>query len=121
MPPEGEPDSVMVNPAQTVLGPVMEGSGFTVSVAVVKQPPPSEYVIVVVPADMPVTMPEDEPMVATDGLLLLHVPPGVALVMVMVPSTHTWHIDVPDDAHDIGAGAVIIFTDTALKQPVGRV
>jgi hypothetical protein len=38
---------------------------------------PTEYVIVTVPAATPVTKPV-EVTVATDGLLLLHVPPGVA-------------------------------------------
>ncbi len=37
---------------------------------------------------MPVITPVDEPIVATDGLLLVHVPPP-ELVTVLVDPTHT--------------------------------
>ena len=46
------------------------------------------YVIMLVPADAPVTMPVPEPMVAWP-LLLLHVPPGVMSVKDVVKPTHT--------------------------------
>lgn len=42
------------------------------------------YVMVVVPAISALTTPDDEPMVAMAGLLLLQVPPGVASVSVVV-------------------------------------
>lgn len=40
--------------------------------------------IVAVPAETPVTTPDDEPTVATAALLLLHVTPEVAVVSVRV-------------------------------------
>lgn len=45
--------------------------------------------MVVVPAVTPVTIPVSDPMVATDGEPLVHVPPGVALVSVIVFPWHT--------------------------------
>lgn len=50
-------------------------------------PPVGVYAIVVVPIAMPVTSPEDEPMVATEGSLLLQAPPVVASVRVVVEVT----------------------------------
>lgn len=43
----------------------------------------------VVPALTPVTNPEDGTMVATDVLLLVHVPPEGELLSVIVELTHT--------------------------------
>jgi hypothetical protein len=43
------------------------------------------YVIVVDPRLTPVATPELLPMVATAGMLLLHVPPGVAFANTVVP------------------------------------
>jgi len=55
----------------------------TVFVAVLTHPPMvTEYVIVAVPADTPVTVPFDEPTVAIDVAELVHVPPVVVLVQV---------------------------------------
>lgn len=36
------------------------------------------------PPDTPETIPVDKPIVATEGLELLHVPPGIELVSVVV-------------------------------------
>jgi hypothetical protein len=47
------------------------------------------YVQVHVPTPTPVATPVDEPIVATEVLLLLHVPPGVPSVKVAV---EPWHI-----------------------------
>jgi hypothetical protein len=41
------------------------------------------YVIVTGPLPVPVTIPEDEPMVATATLPLAHVPPATALFNVI--------------------------------------
>lgn len=38
---------------------------------------------------MPFTIPLEMPTVATDGLLLLHVPPAIALLRVMLDPMHT--------------------------------
>ena len=45
--------------------------------------------MVAVPAVMPVTTPEAEPILATLVLLLTHVPPEDASLSVVVPPTHT--------------------------------
>ena len=44
--------------------------------------------ITAVPADIPVTRPVDDPTVATDGRLLLHVPPGLISIKNAVVPTH---------------------------------
>lgn len=56
--------------------------------------------IVAVPADIPLTSPV-EPMVAMAGLLLLHVPPGVVLVSIVVAPAQT------DELPIIGATDVV--------------
>ena len=45
--------------------------------------------IVAVPVNIPVTMPEVEPIVATAGLLLVQVPPNTASLNTVVCPTHT--------------------------------
>lgn len=46
------------------------------------------YVITAVPALAPLTIPDPDPTDATDGLLLLHVPPVTLFVIVVVVPTH---------------------------------
>ena len=46
--------------------------------------------MVITPEVTPVTMPDVAPMVATPVLLLVHVPPEVASVNVVVKPTHTF-------------------------------
>ena len=65
------------------------GNGLTVIVVVTEQPEERVYVIVSIPGDIPITMPDAEPTVAIAGLLLLHVPPPGELLKVMVLPTHT--------------------------------
>ena len=50
--------------------------------------------IVVVPANTPVTIPVEEPIVATVGVLLLHVPPVVASLNVVVEPSQTVNVPV---------------------------
>ncbi len=64
------------------------GEEFTVTIVVVKQPP-IEYMIVDVPSVKPATVPVVSPIVATGKLVLLHVPPNMALVNVRDPPAHT--------------------------------
>ena len=45
--------------------------------------------IVIAPAEIPLTVPEEEPMEAIAVLLLVQVPPPTVLVRVVVPPTHT--------------------------------
>ncbi len=79
---------VAVVPRHTVSGPSTGcGVGFTVIVFVAKQPP-TVYVIVVVPALTPVMMPDVNPIVAIDGLLLIHVPPAGKPRYVVDPTSH---------------------------------
>jgi hypothetical protein len=61
----------------------------TVFVAVLTHPPTfTEYVIIDVPALIPVTNPVANPTVATPGVALVHVPPGVVLVQTAVDPIH---------------------------------
>lgn len=73
--------SVVVDPTQTASVPLMVfGAGCTVTTTVVKHADEGRlYVMVVVPParPTPVTMPDEEPTVATAGVLLDQVPPGV--------------------------------------------
>lgn len=79
VPPAGVEDSVRVEPAHTAPEPVMaDGGALTVNTPVTKHPPGSTYEIMVVPAVRAVTIPSDDPIVATARLLLVHVPPGLA-------------------------------------------
>jgi len=92
-----------------LIGP---GPGVIVSVRVAVQPEPNEYVTVTVPVDIAVTNPLVEPMVATDGLLLVHVPPPEELVQVVVAPTHKLLIP------DIAPGGGVTVNDAVVKQPV---
>jgi len=65
------------------------GSGLTVTSRVRWQPVPSEYVIVAVPVDMPVTTPVLASAVSITVLLLLHVPPLMVLPSAIVAPRHT--------------------------------
>jgi hypothetical protein len=69
--------------------------------------------MVAVPADIPVTMPVAMPAAATDTLLLLHAPPEVALVKMVVEPVHT--VSIPA----IAAGSGLTVISRILKQPVG--
>jgi hypothetical protein len=58
----------------------------------------------------PVTIPLNIPIVATPGLLLLHVPPGVLVSVVVVP---TQTVATPE----IAVGAVLTVTTAVRIQP----
>jgi len=85
----------VVAPGHTDSVPVMlKGKGLTVIVVWVLQPVAvAVKVMVEVPGAVPTTMPEDEPMVAADVLLLLHVPlppvpPPAGSLHVVVDPVH---------------------------------
>ena len=87
--------SVVVAAGQTVVVPVIEltvGSElFTVIIDVaycVPQPLVTAYDIVVVPADTPVTIPDEAPIVAC-AELLLHTPPDTPSLNVVVDEVQT--------------------------------
>jgi len=73
-------------------------------------------VITEVPAETPVSTPEPEPTVATAVVLLLHVPPGTALMSVILPPTHTLMPGVPT-VPMIGPGNGFTVTVVVTKQP----
>lgn len=83
-------DSVVVNPAQILLAPVTVATGKALTVtggvaAEVQPVVPSVKVKVAVPPDTPVTTPALV-TVATDGLLLVQVPPEVGESVVVAPA-----------------------------------
>jgi hypothetical protein len=67
-----------------------------------------------VPDDIPETMPEEEPIVATPMLELLHVPPPLLLKVVVKPSQ-------TDVVPVIAAGNEFTFNTVVVMQPVGKV
>lgn len=69
--------------------------------------------MVVVPAAMPVANPLDEPMVAIAGAPLIHEPPEVVLVRVVVAPAHI--VVVPA----IAAGSGLTIIEAVARQPVG--
>ena len=86
-PPETISLRLSVPPAATVAPPrIGPAAGLTVNV-IVAIAVPTMYVIVHVPAETPVTIPVEEPTVATAVLLLLQTPPAVESVSVRVPPT----------------------------------
>jgi hypothetical protein len=107
--------SVVVRPAQTDSEPVIgPGNGLTVTTAVRLQPPVNEYDIVVVPAAMPPTTPV-ELTVATDGLLLAHVPPVEIVAKV---------VNVPEQSPKvpvIASGTAFTVTSAVVMHPVAAV
>lgn len=70
--------------------------------------------MVAVPADIPATIPVG-PTVATDALLLFHIPPGVALLNAAEAPTHTVGVPV------ILPGVAITFTVAVATQPVENI
>lgn len=82
--------SVTEFPMHTLRGPIIGPSAFTVTTVVVKQPPGVVYVIVLVPVPIPEVEPVDV-MVATEVLLLAHVPLGVKLLSIVALP---WHMVV---------------------------
>jgi hypothetical protein len=70
------------------------GDPIALTVAVTVQPDPNEYVITVVPTDTPVTIPLNDPITATPGTVLIHVPPGTPSPNGNVAPTHTGNTPV---------------------------
>ena len=91
---------------------ITAGDGVTVTTIVLLQPLPREVVMVVVPADMPVTTPVTGSTVPTAVLLLLQLPPGDEELSVVVRVTHTLAVPV------IVPGPALTVTTAVAKQPV---
>lgn len=76
--------SVVEAPTVVIGKPDMAaGKAFTVTVLMLRQPVPIEYVMFVTPADEPATTPVAGAMAATALLALFHVPPEVVLLNVI--------------------------------------
>jgi len=82
---------VVLVPGHTIGVPAIGcGSGLTVTCVTVWQPPAvSVNVIFELPAATPVTVPVVDPIVATAGVELLHVPAPLASVSVIADPMHT--------------------------------
>jgi len=97
VPPVGVLLKPIVPPTQTADGPViMVGIGLTVTTIEVEQPVGKVYIIVVVPAATPVSIPESEPMVATEVLVLVQTPPpGVPGIGNVLPAQMLSPVEIP--------------------------
>ncbi len=114
VPPVGVPVIVTADPWHTWIGPLMPvGDGFT-RTSTERLQPPDVYTILVEPPLRPLTTPVDDTVPIT-GLLLLQVPPGVALLNVVVCPTHTLVPPV------ITAGSAFTENTAVLRQPVESV
>lgn len=90
VPPEFGLPKVVLLPAHTVADPVIApGVWFTVTTEPTGDPHPLAYEITDVPPATPVTIPEDEPTVATPVEALVHVPAPPGLANVVVSPEHT--------------------------------
>ena len=107
--------NVVVCPTHTLLAPLTDVGGATiVTVRAAMQLVESVYVIVAVPVVMPFTTPDEEPMVATDGLPLLQVPPEVAsLSMVVMPVQAYANPDIGE-----GSGLTVMVRTAGVPQPL---
>lgn len=66
------------------------------------------------PGEIPVTVPVAAPIVATAGTVLVHIPPGVGLVSVVV---YPWHTDRLPDMEE----SKLMVTVMLAVQPAGVV
>lgn len=102
-------------PIHTLFTPEMAaGNGLTVTTFRVVHPVPSVYVMVEVPKATPVTRPEPETTVATEDVLLVHVPPPASLREVVKPAQTAGVPEIPD-----GNGLTV--STVVIKQPVPKV
>ena len=95
----------VVNPAHTFKVPVIPattGKAFTVKVAEVLHPVASVYVIRLVPGPTAVTIPVVDPIIATDGVPLIQVPPPASVNVVVKPE----HNDIVPEIAD-GCGLTV--------------
>jgi hypothetical protein len=81
--------------------------------AMVPQELVTEYDMITLPPDTPVTIPV-APTVAIEVLLLLHTPPGVPSVNVVDAPTHT--LDAPEIVPATGNGftAIVVFAQVVV-------
>jgi hypothetical protein len=114
-PPVTELESKIFTPGQVgTLPAIAGGKGLTVIVRIAVHPTPNVYVITDVPNEIPDTTPPVS-ILATDTLLLVHVPPAVALVSEPVVPKHT------DADPAIAAGNACTVNERLTEQPVESV
>lgn len=87
----------------------------TVTVTDRLHPVPKEYVIIAVPGPPQLTTPDVASIEATDGKLLLHVPPPERQLKVVLPPAHA------ESVPDITVGKGLTVTGFVVEQPVGSV
>ena len=108
---------MLLLPEHTLAKPdIAPGMPVTVTDIVAAARQPVEYVMSVVPpVPVPVTTPETEPTVATVVLLLVHVPPAVASLKVMLAPEH-----IAATAGDMATGVPRTVTECVafVPQPV---
>ena len=114
--------SAVVDPAHTSVVPLIAattGIAFTVTVVVTELTHPfafvTVYVIVVLPADTPVTTPVEALIVAVAVFALVHTPPVVVLASVVVAPSHT--DVVPVIAATTGRALIVTGVVTELVHP----
>lgn len=108
--------SVRVEPTQILPAPVIAvGTGFTVITTVTLQPVPIVYLIVSVPGRMPVNVPAGA-IVATAGVVCVHVPPGVASVNVALKPTHTCAVPLMADGKGLTVIALVVWQPVLSRQ-----
>src|ERR1019366_4639131 len=109
VPPVAVSARVIEEPIHTAPGPVIvpaEGSGVMVTTwlaIAVPQMPETEYIMVSVPPETPVTIP---PVTVAVALLLLHTPPVVVSVKVIVAPAH--RLDAPVIEPATGNGLMVM-------------
>ncbi len=109
----GVVDKVVVEPLQRLVGPdIIAGDALTVTVCEIVQPlAVMVYDMSADPGPVPVTTPVVLTTVATAVLLLLHVPPVVVFVSVVVAPSHT------ENEPPIAAGSGFTTKEVVLKHP----
>ena len=103
---------VAVEPTQILVGQAINpGNAFTVTLCLATQPGLMEKVIVAVPVLIPVSNPDDKPILATPTLLLLHVPPPDGSFNNVVAPKQI--LNTPD----MGRGGLTTFTNWVALHP----
>ncbi len=116
VPPEVELVSVEPLPIHEDNDPdIAAGSALTVNTAPVAHPFDKVYDIIEVPAETAATTPEELPIVATEAVALVQVPPEVVLVSVEPLPTHA------ANEPDMEAGKPFTVNTAPAAQPVGKV
>ena len=107
------PDRDDVPPMHMAKVPDIDADVETVTDVETQQPAAEVYVIVAQPADTPLTIPVDAPIVAIDGMALVQTPPATESLSVVVEPGHTLNVPI------IGAGTGLTVIATCLEHPVG--